>query len=330
LATERINASGGINGRPIELVIRDDKGTPEGARATDRELIKSGVVAIIGHVTSTQTKAALPVINATHTVLISPTAAASELSRQSHYFFRVISVLEKRASGFARSIYQRRSITRMAIVYDTDNAAYSLPYRDSFAAEHKSLGGKIVSTIAFSSRTKPDFNLMLLKLRKTRPDGILIIANSFDAALVAQRSRIIGWDVPLFCSGMAQMETVSRLGGKAIEGMEIEQYYNVNSRSPAFLTFKSDYQLRFGEAPTGISALAYETVEVLAAALNKTDGRREGLREALLETKDFKGLVDTFSFNKYGAAVRSSYVGIIRNGKTVTIAITKPPKPGGE
>lgn len=322
LAVEKINSSGGINGRPIKLIIRDDKGTPEGVRVADRELIKSGVVAIIGHATSQQTKDALPVIDTAHVVLISPSAAASELSTMSDYFFRVISEIKSRASGFAESIYKRRRLERIAVIYDTDNEAYALPYRESFASEYESLGGKIVGSVAFSSKTKPDFDPMLLKLRSSNADGLLIIASSYDTALIAQRTRLIGWNVPLFSSSWAE-EILIKLGGKAVNGLELEQYYNLNSKSPAFQSFKSQYQKRYGEEPIGVAALGYETAEVLAAALKKTGGSADGLRQALLETK-INGLVDTISFDKHGGVVRPFYVGVAKNGRTVPVGDEQP------
>lgn len=317
LAVEKINTSGGIDGRPIELVIRDDKGTPEGVRAADRELIKSGVVAIIGHATSQQTKEAMPVINAAHVVMISPSAAASELSTMSNYFFRVISEIRSRATGFAKSIYERRKLEKIAVIYDIDNEAYAQPYRESFYSEYESLGGKIVGTVAFSSMAKPNFDPLIVKLRSTNADGLLIIASSYDTAFIAQRARLIGWNVPLFSSSWAE-EILIKLGGKAVDGLELEQYYNLNSKSPAFLDFKSRYQKRYGEEPIGVAALGYETVEVLAAALRKTGGSADGLRQALLKTK-INGLVDIIAFDKHGGVVRPFYVGVARNGKTVPV-----------
>ena len=87
LAMEKINAKGGIGGRPVELVVRDDLGTPEGARAADRDLIEAGVVAIIGHATSGQTMVGLSVTNPARVVMLSPTATTPELSGLDDFFF---------------------------------------------------------------------------------------------------------------------------------------------------------------------------------------------------------------------------------------------------
>ncbi len=63
LAVEEINSRGGLNGRPVELVVRDDKQEPEPALAVDRELIDEGAAAIIGHMTSSMTLAVQELVN---------------------------------------------------------------------------------------------------------------------------------------------------------------------------------------------------------------------------------------------------------------------------
>ncbi len=81
LAVDDINASGGIKGRPVELLIEDDLGTPEGAKAAENKLIDAGVVAIVGHLTSGQTAAGYQVATERKTVLISATAVDRNLDR---------------------------------------------------------------------------------------------------------------------------------------------------------------------------------------------------------------------------------------------------------
>jgi branched-chain amino acid transport system substrate-binding protein len=56
LAVEEINSQGGINGRPLQLITKDDKQDPQTALKVDRELIDEGVITIIGHMTSTMSE----------------------------------------------------------------------------------------------------------------------------------------------------------------------------------------------------------------------------------------------------------------------------------
>ena len=76
LALEKMNEQGGIKGRKLELLIKDDKNDPETVLKVDTELINEGVCAIIGHITSAMTQAAIPLINNKQMLLLSPTASS--------------------------------------------------------------------------------------------------------------------------------------------------------------------------------------------------------------------------------------------------------------
>lgn len=319
LAVELINARGGIRGRRIELVVRDDLGTPEGARIADRELMDAGVIAIIGHATSSQTIAGLAVTNPAHIVMLSPTATTPELSGQDDLLFRVACSLVDRTRAFAQRIYQGRNMTRIAVIWDTDNTAYSKSFLETFADKYQSLGGKLVAQADFSSKALPDLTPLVTQLRAGNPDGLLIIAADIDTALIAQRTRIMGWPIPLFTTAWAHTETLINNGGQAVEGLEIELAKAINDQSPDYADFKTRYQTRFGQAPSFGAELGYEAAQVLAAALLKTGGKADGLAQALVGIQNFKGLTDSLSFDQYGDIIRPFYLGTIRDGKYVNI-----------
>ncbi|MBL7063801.1 MAG: ABC transporter substrate-binding protein [Anaerolineae bacterium] len=327
LAVETLNATDGIAGRPIELLVRDDLGTPEGARAADRELIDAGVVAIIGHMTSGQSMAALPVTEEAGVVLLSPTTSTTELSGLDDHFFRVNPVNALAARTLARHIYQHHSMSRMAAIYDTDNAAYTKTFWTAFAEAYRALSGQVTGEAAFSSAGEPDFAPLVAELQATGPDGLLIIASALDTALIAQQTRLSDWQIPLFASSWAQTETLPQNGGQAVEGIEIVMQYDSNSQKSAFLEFRAHYQERFGRAPTFAAAQAYEAVLVLAAALEKTGGQAEGLPQALLETQSFEGLVGTISLDEYGDVVRTQFLVTVQDGQFVTLAALEPEEP---
>ena len=319
LAMEEINAAGGVAGRSIELIMQDDQGTSQGAQAADQKLIDAGVVAIIGHATSAQTMAGLTVTNPAHVAMLSPTASTPELSGRDDCFFRIVQSMEARIFMFARHVYQDRDLTRTAAIWDTDNTAYSKSFLDGFADIYQSLGGQMVAEAGFSSKVQPDFAPLVAQLRASNPDGLLIIAADIDTAMIAQQARLMDWLVPLFTTSWAQTETLIKNGGQAVEGLEIEVANILSDQTPAYLDFKTRYEARFGETPTFGASLGYEAAQVLAAALDKTGGKAEGLAQALVGIKNFKGLTDTFSFDRYGDVDRSYDLYVIRDGKYVAI-----------
>lgn len=324
LAVETINDAGGVAGRPIELVVRDDLGTPEGAREAARQLIDEGVVAIVGHMTSAQTVAAVPVTEAAGMLLLSPTASTPDLSAKDDLFFRINPTNSLGAHLLARHVFQEREISRVAVIFDTDNGIYTRFYRDAFVEGIEGAGGLLVAEASFSSADEPDFAPLLAQLREAEPEGLLIIASPFDTALIAQRARIEGWSVPLFASGWSTTETLLRNGGTAVEGIEIVMNYDDNSQTPAFLDFVARYHERFGRLPTFAAAQAYEAIGVLAAGLERTGGSPEGLPQALMSIGTFEGLSGTIHMDRYGDVVRTLFLITVRDGAFVTVESVEP------
>ena len=237
LAVEKINESGGIAGRKIELVIRDDQGTVDGAKNADRQLIEAGVIAIIGHATSSQTVAGLQVTEPARVVLIGPTISSPDFTGKYRYFFRVYPSFADSAKSFAKHIFQDRKLSKVAIIYDNNNAAYSEVYKKVFVEKYNDMGGGVVDVISFSSAERVDFDSILAKLQADRAEGILLVTADVEAALIAQRMRLMGWQAPLFASAWAQTATLIYNGGRAVEGMELEHAYAYSSQDPDFQGF---------------------------------------------------------------------------------------------
>jgi branched-chain amino acid transport system substrate-binding protein len=327
LAIEQINAAGGLAGCPLELVVRDDLGTSEGAQNADRELIEADVVAIIGHATSSQTIAGLAITNPAKMVMLSPTTTTPALSGKDDFFFRITCDLEDRAGALAQRIYHDRHLTKTSVIYDSNNIAYSKAYLHSFAGRYNAMGGALVGENHFSSQEHPDFAVLIGQLQAGQPDCLVIIAADIDTALIAQRARLLGWQIPLFTTSWAQTKTLIDNGGQAVEGMEIEIAYSLNDQSPAYLNFQKEFHTRFGQYPSFGGALGFETAKVLAAALQKTGGKSVGLRQALIATSNFQGLTDTFSMDQFGDINRPFHLGTIRGGKYVDVKAVTPALP---
>ncbi|MDR3575585.1 MAG: ABC transporter substrate-binding protein [Anaerolineaceae bacterium] len=323
LASEAVNKSGGIGGHPIQIIALDDAGQPAAAIAVDSKLIDAGVVGIIGHITSEQTLAGLSVTQPRGIVMLSPTTGTSQLTGQRDLFFRVISDDSQEAKQLALHIWKDRSIQSLAILYDSDNTAYSQDYSQSFKLQYTALGGRITEIQCFSGAEQTDFKSVLSELKTGSPAGLLIIASGLKSALVAQNARLSDWNVPLFITNWAYSDAYLTNGGREIEGTELVTDFDMDSQLPALLDFRRRYLAEFDLAPDFAAAQGYEAMLVLSEALQKTGASSTGLPQALLSIQKYNGLLGPLSFDAYGEIQRPVYLVQVKNGQFVTQAIAK-------
>jgi branched-chain amino acid transport system substrate-binding protein len=320
LAFDEINEAGGIQGRSLELVIRDDLATPEGALAADQELIDEQVVAIIGHMTSETMMGAWPLVEQSGVVFFSPTVSTPQISGLDDNFFRLMPANTVQAEQLASYAIDKLAIASVVVFYDEDNLAYTLTYRDAFAEQFEALGGQILKDFPFSSATEPDFRVMLAETEALSPEAIFIVAPAIDTALIAQQTRLMGLENPILISNWALTTDLIQNGGQAVEGVLAITSHDENNQSPKNLEFIKRFQERYGRQPTFGAGYGYETALILAAALEKAKGQPKGLREALLETKDFYGIYNYLTLDEFGDVIRTVYLVTVKNGQFVTLS----------
>ena len=317
LAVETINARGGIAGRPLEVIYRDDQGTPDGAVQADRELVAAGVVAVIGHMTSSQSIAGLEVTAPAGVVLFSPTSTSARLSGRKDLFFRIVDDNTRDTFYLAQRINDL-GIKRLALLYDEDNAAYAAIYAQSVGDEFTRRGGQVVANIGFLGSAQPDDQAILAKLRSAAPDGLVIVASALNSALLVQHARLAQWNIPIFVSDWAYSDIFLHNGGKAIEGVELVTTYDTNFPDPDMREFQHRFKATYGYEPNFAAAQSFEVMLMLAIALEKTGGSAQGLPEALENVRDFKGLIGLLSMGPYGDVRRPLYLLNVQNSRFVT------------
>lgn len=324
MAVDEINSRGGIAGHKVNLQVEDDLGTPEGARAAEEKLVNAGVVAVVGHYTSNQTLEGYKVTEEKDVVLMSGTAATSALTGRKDHFFRTVAAADSMGQAFAQYVRQQRGLSRVSIILDKDNASYSDPLAKAFAYTFATLGGAIPHQVTFSGSAGQDFTPLVDGLLVDQTDGLFIIASPVNTALIAQVVHLKGQELPLFSSGWGQGDSLIQNGGKAVEGMEIIIGIDMNDPAKGLQDFKASYQKLYSRAPIFAAVEGYETMEMLAAALEKTGGKSAGLPEALSALHDFQGLSGPIRMDEYGDVVRPFIIQRIQGGSFQTITKVTP------
>lgn len=315
LAVEDVNAGGGVAGRRLKLLAEDDGNTPEGARRADEKLLDSGVVAVVGHMTSAQTLAVIDLFEARRAVLVSPTTATPSLTGKVDQFFRVIP--DNRSWGVGLAEYlASHGPHRVFVLGDSDNASYVDAFNSAFVERFTRDGrGHVVGREWFSSRAGPDWSREVKRIRQSGARGVVLAASARDVAAFAKANGVAGTGLAIFCPTWAYTREILLAGGPSVDGIVFSTCYTEENPSPSFKTFAARYEQRFGWPPNFAAAYAYEAVMLLAKALEKTGGLRQGLESALVSLGPQAGVVGTFSLDAYGDVQRESFLVTIENGR---------------
>lgn len=313
LAVEQINETGGVNGRPVELIVRDDRQDKAEALRVDQELMAEGVVAIIGHMTSAMSMAAVPLINEEQVLMISPTTSTNALKGIDDYFIRVMPPNSAQTEHLARYAYQEAGVRQIAAVVSLANRAYTEGFLEDFTRVFQDLGGKVVSVESFPSGSETDFVKPAQSLLKPAPDAVLLVAGSLDAAMICQHIRMSGTKIPIFSCGWAMTDAFIEHGGPAVEGVVFSQLFDRKSRDKSYITFTRRFEARFGKAPDFAACHAYEAARVVLQALS-VNPDPDALKATILGQGTFDGLQGDLRIDPYGDPRRRRHLIEIKGG----------------
>ena len=318
LAVEMRNTNGGVNGRPIELVIRDDQQNAAVASEAVSQLIGLKVSAVIGPMTSSIAAVVVPQINKAQLVMLSPTVTASSLTGLDDYFFRVLAATTYFAKKSSDDHFQRLGLRKVTAIYDLRNAAYTESWLNDYQGSFATHGGILVKRIGFNSDQNTLFPDLARQLVETHADGILILANSVDAAMLIQHVRRLNASIPVATSEWAATERLIELGGRSVEGITTAQFIDRQSTQPSYIKFRQSFLERFGREPGFAGLTAFDAVNVILEGIEHQHAGQT-LKQALLARKNFAGAQSPVVFDDFGDTLRETYLTTVANGSFVTL-----------
>lgn len=313
LAIDLRNKAGGIKGQQIELIEADDQQDPEAAIKAFGSLIDRHVEAIIGPMTSAMATSTIPLANRAQVVMISPTVTSTDFSAQDDYFFRVIPATSAFVKTSADHYFRTLGLRRIRLVYDLRNRSYSESWLKEFTQSFSAKGGKLLPPLGFTSSDELSFSELLPRILSGNPEGVILIANSVDSAMLCRDIRKQNPSIVIGTSEWAATERLIELGGKAVEGISVAQLYNRHNTQSAFVAFREAYLKRFKQEPGFAGLLAFDAANVVFTALEgKTTD--QSLKQALLAHREFSGAQRKIAFDAHGDTLGETFIGQIKDG----------------
>ena len=313
LAVEQFNRAGGLDGRMVELLARDDAQNIETATTSAGELVSAKVEAVIGPFTSTMAVAIVPVTGKANIFQISPTITSMSFHGKDDNLFRINRTTRDNARDYA-AVMTKRGDRRIAVAYDTRNRNFTESWLNEFRGAAEAAGAKLVAEVPYESAKSTDFAPVVCSMVAGSPDSLLFISGALDVARLAQQARIQAPRLPIAASEWAATEHLVQLGGEVVEGLLIVQNYDRDDTSARYTEFKEAYFKRFQKTPGYSSVSAYDAATVLLKALrNRAPG--ESLKASALRNSPYEGLQQEIRFDANGDTNRRVFFTEIRGGQ---------------
>jgi branched-chain amino acid transport system substrate-binding protein len=286
LATEEINKAGGVLGKQIQLVERDDEAKNELGVQIAQELInKEQVVATLGYINTGVALASQRFYQEAEIPVINNVATGSVISTQfkaPNYIFRTSANDTIQSAMIANEAIKRQGFKKPAILADSTN--YGQLGKDDLT---KTLAGMSITPVATEKFNigDTDMTAQVLRAKEAGADVILTYAIGPELAQIANAMAKLGWKVPLIGSWTLSMASYIDTSGANGDGAIMPQTFIQLPTTPKRKAFIEAYQKKYNidRMPSPVSAAqGYDSVYLLAAAIKQagsTDGRK--VREAL-------------------------------------------------
>ncbi|MFK5978239.1 MAG: ABC transporter substrate-binding protein [Rhizobiaceae bacterium] len=312
LAIEQINATGGVNGNNLELVVYDDQASPKESVPIAQKLIeKDGVVVGISGSYSGATRAAAGIYQESGTPYISAFAIHPDITRAGNFVFRTSFVGEVQGRAGAKLIGETLGKKRVAIITLKNDFGKSLAA--GFKEAASKFGIEIVAEYEYSIKDR-QFGPIVSKVKADKPDAIYASGYFFTAGPLVSQLRSAGISVPIIGQEGYDSQKFIEIAGSASEGTIITTSLDRDSKSQETLDFITAFEKKAGQKADMVAASAHTAIKVAAAAIAKAGSSdRSAIRDAIAQTK-LKASTGDISFNALGEVRKFVQVQVVKDG----------------
>jgi branched-chain amino acid transport system substrate-binding protein len=322
LAIDEINAAGGVLGRKLELVRRDDESNPAKGIVAARELIqREKVAAFFGGIDTPVSIAIVPLANSSKVPFVSVWAAGTGITRNKapeNYVFRVSAVDELVDEAIVARAAARHGVKKpgLMLINNPWGESNEVGLKRALAAKGMDLAGS-----EKFENGDVDMVAQLTRLKQAGADAIFLVANVGPAAQVVKSIDRMGWDVPIISHWGPAGGRFSELGGPRAETVDMVQTYSFSGTlSPKGKAVLDALMKKYPEiksvadvTPAVGTANAYDAMHLVALAIAKA-GSTEGpaVRTALENLGTYQGLIKTydhpFTAESHDALTEKDYI----------------------
>jgi branched-chain amino acid transport system substrate-binding protein len=308
LAEKFFNDRGGVNGRPIKVVLQDTAGDEQGAINAYQSLIsQTKVVGIVGPTLSQQAFAADPVADKVKVPVIGPSNTAQGIAQIGPFVTRVSAPVSIVAPNAVKQALKINPNIKKVAVFFAQNDAFSVSETATFQSTAKDLNLEVTTVQKFQT-TDTDFQTQVTNALATKPDLAIVSGLAADGGNLVKQLRELGFKGIIIGGNGLNTSNIFTVCKAQCDGIIVAQAYSPALKSDINDAFKKVYTDQFKRDPPQFAAQTFTGIQVFVDALKSLDSKNkianmsiDDLRVAL-NTEVHAGMYDTplgqISFDK--------------------------------
>jgi branched-chain amino acid transport system substrate-binding protein len=300
-----INQSGGVLGRPVEIIVYDDEtDATKAVTGVDRLIKKDKVVAIVGPSTSGSTLAIVPKVEEAKVPLVSCAAAKKIVDPVKKWVFKTPQSDELAV----RKIYQhakKAGIRKIAIITASD--AFGAAGREELKALAPGFGITVVADEVFGPKDT-DMTAQLTKIKGTDAQAIMCWGTNPGPAVIARNRVQLGIGTPLYMShGVASPKFIELAGAASAEGILLPagrlisepQVPAGQAQKKILASYIKEYEAKFKQPVSTFGGYAYDAIMLVVQAMkNGKSADPAAIRDALEKIKGYNATTGEFNLSE--------------------------------
>lgn len=332
MALEDFNAAGGIPGRKITFIPRDDKADPETGVININDLIdKEKVLAVAGTANTPVSARQAAIINQSKVVWMIPIATGTVITQDTTatpgYIFRDTMVDAEQAAFAVNYAMDTMKAKKIAVINDDDN--YGMLGKVDILKALDTKGVKpVLDPLTYKvGDTSDNFKPMVRQLKQAAPDVIINWGMGAEAANIRKAMKELGVDIPMIGSWSLSQPNFLQLAGDLTNGILVPQTISVDTSNPKQQAFFDRYRKKYNTQDVGFPsglAQSYDVMSMLLMALKQPGAAdsRDKLRDAVENTGAYEGILkpyeNPFKNQFHEALTRKDFIMTVwKDGKLV-------------
>jgi branched-chain amino acid transport system substrate-binding protein len=323
LATEEINAHGGILGRQIELRHMDTQSNPGVARAQVQKALDDDPYVVLGPIYSGSVKVSMALCQQAEIPQIMGGEAADLTRAGDPYLFRTSFGQQFSMPKIANYIHDGLKSKAIALMWVNND--FGKGGHDSIVAEMAKRGINVVADVS-TEQGQVDFAADVLKIKAANPDAVFVYSNEEEDARFIKEARKQGLTAPMIGETTLLSQKVIELAGDAANGVQGHVGLTVDAPIPAIQEFRDKFRKRFNYLPdhNGIKGYtAMYLIKYVTERVGKFDSKlfAKTLHGLTLKPETSPGMLMEATWDANGDIDRASFLAEVVDGKQKIVKV---------